>query len=210
MWHDRRADVDLVGFERYADAIAELVLDSRLLPLTVGVYGEWGSGKSTVMHLTEKRLAQVPSEDSAVVCVPFNAWMFQGYDDTKAALMTKIIETLKKERGCVSKTIDKAEGLLQKVDWFRLTAMTLKYVILPAATSYATGMPPALVAPNTEEITSIRSTGDDTDSSAIETMEDFREEFEGLIKEAKVRALVVFVDDLDGACLQSSSIYWKR
>jgi len=202
MWHDKRATIDLIGFERYADAIAGLLLNDRLLPLTVGIYGEWGSGKSSVMYLTEQRLMQGKDEEDAVLCISFNGWMLQGYDDTKAALMTKIIETLKEKRSMVSRTAEKAEQLLKKVNWFRLTAMTLKQVVVPIATSYVTGALPGIVMPSVDDIASIGSKTDVAGSSATQTIEEFKKDFEALLKEAKVRTLVVFVDDLD-RCLPS-------
>jgi hypothetical protein len=192
VWDDNPATVDLIGFTRYAEVVARMVADERLLPVTIGVYGEWGSGKSTVMHLAERRLAA----ETNVVCTTFNGWMYQGYDDAKAALMTKIIEALKAERGLGGKALEKAEELLKKVDWLRLTAMTLRHIVMPLAASHATGIAPALSMPTTGDIGSMVTTAEES-PSAIQTIEKFREEFSDLLKAAGVKTLVVFVDDLD-------------
>lgn len=191
MWHDNRATIDLIGFKRYANAIANLVLNARLLPLTIGIYGEWGSGKSSVMYLTEQCLLQ----EENVVCITFNGWMFQGYDDTKAALMTKIIETLRDELNLIGETQEKVKQLLKKVDWFRATALALKHLV-PLAVNYATATPLAVPLPTVDDLASLKKT-DVSDQSAIQTIEQFRKDFESLLEEAKVKTLVVFVDDLD-------------
>jgi len=192
MWDDNRASVDLIGFKRYAEVVARLVLNDRLLPLTIGIYGEWGSGKSTVMWLAEQRLVK----EQGVVCTTFNGWMYQGYDETKAALMTKIIETLKAKRGLTSKALDKADELLKKVNWFRLTAMGLRHLVMPLAASHVTGMPPELIVPSAGDIGSIVTTTEDS-PSAIQTIEGFPAQFRELLEAAGVKTLVVFVDDLD-------------
>jgi hypothetical protein len=185
MWDDNPATVDLIGSARYAEVVARMAVDERLLPVTIGVYGEWGSGKSSVMRLAEQLLAKD------------NAWMYQGYDDTKAALMTKIIETLKAKRALSSKAKEKAKNLLTRVNWLRLTAVTLRHVVAPLAVSQATGAPPVLSAPSAADIGGIVAPPGDESASAVQTIEKLREEFSDLLKAAGVKTLVVFVDDLD-------------
>jgi KAP family P-loop domain len=52
--------VEGLGFAAYADVLAEVARDTRG-PFTIGVFGEWGSGKTSLMHLVERRCpAPVP------------------------------------------------------------------------------------------------------------------------------------------------------
>jgi hypothetical protein len=46
VWADNETDVDLLGFEFLVDGLVVALTQPRLLPLTVGVLGDWGSGKS--------------------------------------------------------------------------------------------------------------------------------------------------------------------
>ena len=59
---DQPAKRDLLGFDDYADAMAQLVLLPETSPLTVGIHGPWGKGKSSFMKLvSEKLVALAPS-----------------------------------------------------------------------------------------------------------------------------------------------------
>lgn len=43
MWSDNEADFDLLDVRHLVAAVTTSVNDERLLPLTFGVYGAWGS-----------------------------------------------------------------------------------------------------------------------------------------------------------------------
>ncbi|MCA1815832.1 MAG: KAP family NTPase [Acidobacteria bacterium] len=54
---DGASVVDLLGFEEHADALVDIIRkDETKPPLVVGVYGPWGSGKSTFMGLVKAKL----------------------------------------------------------------------------------------------------------------------------------------------------------
>src|SRR5580704_5364240 len=64
--------LDALGYSANADNLANLLMDSRAsTPLTLGIEGGWGSGKSTLMKLLEVSLRKVGPE---VTIVNFNAW----------------------------------------------------------------------------------------------------------------------------------------
>lgn len=83
MWSDNEADFDLLNACHLVAAVTTTVTDERLLPLTLGVYGAWGSGKSSVILISRAVLEQ----DESILSVSFNGWQFEGYEDAKAALM---------------------------------------------------------------------------------------------------------------------------
>ena len=56
MWHDNDTAIDLLGFEYLVDELEILLTEERLLPVTVGVDGDWGSGKTSLMRMTRARL----------------------------------------------------------------------------------------------------------------------------------------------------------
>jgi ABC-type glutathione transport system ATPase component len=87
MWADNETTVDLLGFDYLVDALELIVTDTTMLPVTVGMAGDWGSGKTSVMRMAEERLD--PRTD--IVTVSFSPWRFEGYDDIKAALMAAVI-----------------------------------------------------------------------------------------------------------------------
>ena len=48
---------DLLGYKPYAEVMAEMLQDETLeTPYTIGIYGPWGTGKSTFMHLLGESL----------------------------------------------------------------------------------------------------------------------------------------------------------
>jgi|GEM_PF-7098434 len=54
---DSAAETDLLGFEEYAEALVQIIRRPETrAPLVVGVYGPWGSGKSTFMGLVKRKL----------------------------------------------------------------------------------------------------------------------------------------------------------
>lgn len=54
---DSAAEKDLLGFEEYAEALVQIIRRPETrAPLVVGVYGPWGSGKSTFMGLVKRKL----------------------------------------------------------------------------------------------------------------------------------------------------------
>lgn len=48
MWADNETDLDLLGFDVLVDELIVALTEPDLLPLTVGVLGDWGSGKSSL------------------------------------------------------------------------------------------------------------------------------------------------------------------
>ena len=59
--------------------------------MLIGVFGLWGAGKSTLLNLIEHQLDKA---DANVACVKINAWIFEGYEDAKIALMETLLKYL--------------------------------------------------------------------------------------------------------------------
>src|SRR6476646_6646520 len=97
MWNDKETDVDLLDHEKIAQTVLEIIADNHLRPLTVGIYGDWGVGKSSVLSLLQKEiLEQSKSKKLDAHTILFNGWLFQGYEDAKTALMETVVSELAK------------------------------------------------------------------------------------------------------------------
>src|SRR3954467_14498164 len=104
MWADNEADLDLLGFDFLVDALVVALTEPRLLPLTVGVLGDWGSGKSSLMQLAADQLAAITRDpevevdenapDSPYLTVHFSPWQYEDHQDVKVALMTTVLDAL--------------------------------------------------------------------------------------------------------------------
>jgi hypothetical protein len=89
---DLPATNDELGFTPAASALAEIVQDALLAdtPLTVGVYGEWGSGKTSLMRMILKDL-----DHNCCTTVWFDAWRYAQQDALWRALLLSVVEALR-------------------------------------------------------------------------------------------------------------------
>jgi Cdc6-like AAA superfamily ATPase len=100
---DRIGDIDFLGFAPYIEALADLIESPHTqLPLTIGVYGDWGTGKSFLLdHLKrklEERRRSRPSEPTTtrVFPVAFNAWEYGAAQVVWPRLARCILDGLEK------------------------------------------------------------------------------------------------------------------
>ena len=212
---DNETAVDLLYYEAIARTVVRLVSEKSDEPLSVGVHGDWGAGKSSVLMMVEGAF----EKGERVLCVRFNGWLFQGFEDAKAVLIETIVEELLRKRSKRDKVADQAKKVLRRVDWMKVTRKASAYGI-----SLATGIPHpetikdlgaaahAVVVKGGEGATAenlatlvggsndfLREVEED---SAPQQMHAFREE---LLKRADIDRLVVLVDDLD-RCLPEIAI----
>jgi predicted KAP-like P-loop ATPase len=58
MWPDNETDRDFLNFSGVADTVAEIIVQARGRPISIGVSGAWGAGKSSMIKLTRESLAR--------------------------------------------------------------------------------------------------------------------------------------------------------
>src|ERR1017187_9285647 len=93
MWPDNETDRDFLNFTGVADTVAEIIVQAKGRPISIGISGVWGVGKSSMIKLVRRSLAQRSDQGKSegnFIFVEFNAWLYQGYDDARAALMDVI------------------------------------------------------------------------------------------------------------------------
>ncbi len=137
MWTDNDTDNDSLNFTGVAQTVAEIIVQARQKPVSIGVSGAWGVGKSSMIRLIRKALETSDQDPKKFVFVEFNAWLYQGYDDARAALMEVIAQRLKEEAEARKTGVDKATDLLRRVNWLRVAKLTFG-----ATASMALGLPP--------------------------------------------------------------------
>ena len=95
-------DKVVFGFEAYARTLAELIAfrDNRT-PLVVGIYGPWGSGKTTLIEAIIAKLNELNKKGDTQFrkckAVRFQAWKYAGEDEILAALIERILQTMKQD-----------------------------------------------------------------------------------------------------------------
>jgi predicted KAP-like P-loop ATPase len=120
MWPDNETELDFLNFGGVADTVAEIIIQADGKPVSVGVSGAWGVGKSSMIRLIAKALSSRDEVDSSkFVVVEFNAWLYQGYDDARAALMDVIADRLREEAEKRQKAVAKIKELFGRINWLR-------------------------------------------------------------------------------------------
>ena len=93
MWHDNETERDFLNFGGVSDTVAEMISQAAGRPISIGVSGAWGVGKSSMIKLIRAALEkQNRAGAPRLIFVEFNAWLYQGYDDARAALMDVIAD----------------------------------------------------------------------------------------------------------------------
>jgi predicted KAP-like P-loop ATPase len=87
---DHETEVDFLNCEAISRTVVQLLRSNRKRALTVGIHGDWGAGKSSILKMIEQELVQ----DKDVACLWFNGWAFQGFDDAKTVLIEATITEL--------------------------------------------------------------------------------------------------------------------
>jgi predicted KAP-like P-loop ATPase len=227
MWPDNESAKDFLNFSGVAQTVAEIVLQAKGKPTSIGISGAWGVGKSSMIKLVRQALEEHDKDQNppSFVFVEFNAWLYQGYDDARAALMDVIASQLQVEAEKRQKASDKVMALVKRVNWLRVTKL-----VGASALSVSMGMGPvgllgellnigkALIAGKVDEKlildgqTKIGEVASEAttllqpkaNGSPPKEIQALRNNFEEALKELGV-TLVVLIDDLD-RCLPETTI----
>jgi hypothetical protein len=190
LWSDNPSAIDLLGFADIAAPALEALGRERLDPVTVGVVGWWGSGKSTILGLIESELRL----QKDVLVVTTRPWEYDPVTDPKATLIAEVLTVLH-QRADESTTLkddvkDRFKKLASRVRWS-------KAITLAANTALTISLP------KIEDIVGIFGEGEEPEDP---TLQGFRDEFAQLLAEfPEITRVVVVVDDLD-RCLPPAVI----
>jgi hypothetical protein len=129
LWDDNPTTVDLLGFSTVVAPIMSALTAPGLDPLTVGVYGPWGSGKSTVLELLEQRLRG----DRKYVVVRTDPWEYEDHRDVKGTLIGTVLGELERHVDAGRTRSQRAKGMIQqlakRVSWARIGSAVSRGVV---------------------------------------------------------------------------------
>lgn len=215
---DNETKVDLLNNEAIAKTIIELLREKPDHPVTIGVHGDWGAGKSSVLEMIEAGF----SGTDDVLCLKFNGWRFQGFEDAKIALIEGIVTGLVEKRPALTKAGGAVKDVFNRIDWLKVAkragglAMTaFTGIPTPDQISAIVGTLEGMFAEPgklaTKEnlasaIDGVKSMLKPAETKNVpEEVEAFRKAFDKLLKDAGIKQLIVLIDDLD-RCLPDTAI----
>lgn len=222
MWSDKESEHDYLNFGEVSQLAVDILTADSMLPVSIGVFGNWGAGKSSLLALIEQKLEQDQNE---WIVIKFDAWLYQGYDDARAALLEVIATALIEAADGNASLATKTKKLLSRVDGFR--AMGL----LAEGAALFSGIPTGgLIArsigalrnatdgiQDQEEYENLGKTAKEAkeqaagllkpeaDKSPPQQIDAFRKEY-GEILDELGKPLVVVIDNLD-RCLPTNAIH---
>ncbi|TEU16181.1 MAG: hypothetical protein E3J21_11355, partial [Anaerolineales bacterium] len=218
-----RAETAYFQFEHYADTFARIIAArDTLTPLTIGVHGEWGSGKTTLMRRIRAKLDETKGYETKPVSfvavddqglaftkkfrpcktVWFNAWKYGREEALFVALIEEVLRQMRRDGNWQALLAELAEPKKDKIK-----------------------IPEAVISTLTRVFTAGRL---DIDLTAFQTesrfrtnlafLDEFQEVFDRLLRWYVARdrtaegefddtkgVLVIFIDDLD-RCLPEKTV----
>lgn len=231
MWHDNETTIDYLNFGVVADACTSLLRGTGGEPISIGVSGGWGAGKSSLVKMIAARLAcpvsgssgEQPEQTNAntYVVITFNPWLYQDFESARSALLQIVGDEILRLAQGDSTLTKKAKELWQRINLLRLAQLGGE-----AAITITTGVPVGSLGKAIGKAvgwwkSSKEDGGSSEDEEALELNVDglfkpgeplslpneihsFRIALEKMLQDLKI-TLVVFVDDLD-RCLPKTAI----
>ncbi len=225
---DLPAERDALDFQPYIDTLADVVASPKTrTPLTIGIFGSWGAGKTSLMRLVQKQLPK------SYRTAWFDAWKYERETDLWRALLLHVLLALQDAlpenaadarqelhhlEAALYRAVEREEMGGLQIDWGKLTgglaqgALQIGLSFIPGA-SALTKMVEELqkkgAATATEKLVeAIRRERSRLFIEQVRFLEQFQRRFRELVREhivEKNMRLVVFIDDLD-RCLPEKAV----
>lgn len=219
MWSDTESKEDYLNFGEVSQIVTEILETEAMLPVSIGVFGNWGAGKSSLLNLIEQQIK--PDE---WIIIKFDAWLYQGFDDARAALLETIASHLIQAAKDEETILQKSKNLFARINALRLLGLMAEGAALAA------GVPTFGLISKTFETAkeSLDGVQNETESKQIvevgknlvdsgknlikpkekqtppQQIDEFRKEY-GEILQDLGKKLVIVIDNLD-RCLPANAI----
>lgn len=219
MWSDTESKEDYLNFGEVSQIVTEILETEAMLPVSIGVFGNWGAGKSSLLNLIEQQIK--PDE---WIVIKFDAWLYQGFDDARAALLEVIANHLIQAAKNEETILRKSKNLLSRINGLRLAGLFAEGVAL-AAGFPTFGLVSKILGTAQNAVDGIQ---DETESRKVvevgkeivdtgknlikhkeqqtppQQIDEFRREYGEILRDLN-KKLVIIIDNLD-RCLPANAI----
>ncbi|MFZ5912496.1 MAG: SUMF1/EgtB/PvdO family nonheme iron enzyme [Chloroflexota bacterium] len=216
---DLPTDQDALDFTPYVETLID-VCKTASTPLTIGVFGTWGSGKTSLMRMVKKGLPQ----DYTVAW--FDAWKYDNEETLWRAFLLTVLLAVEEKSGETEELKTLKTMLYRGLELEKAGGVTIDLAKLGAKVAQGavqiglSFIPPlAQLTKLVEELqkSGLQNIGEESVDAIrrertkiyieqVRSLEQFQEKFKTLIRSYVVPGrLVVFVDDLD-RCLPEKAI----
>lgn len=205
MWKDIETSEDLLGYRFHAKLLKEIVLDKSMLPTSIGIFGNWGYGKSSLMLLLEKEINEeiamhvAEGNTPRILQVRFNGWQYESYETTKYSLIQVLLDSVEKYLSDNRDVFEKLDILLKRINLLKLGVLLLKkYVWDKIPNAIKSNLPQAddlKECIGVDDITKFQNEFQNEHTSLFVTK--FRTLLESIVEDAKFDSIIVYIDDLD-------------
>ena len=181
---------DKFGFREHAQILCNAISATSDLPLAVGVYGPWGSGKTSFINLCHEIF-----ETDGIPTVRFNPWKYDRRDEVWHALIQTVLNEIATRlsesesnagpdrRAQIKHTLEKIMKLSKAAAWL---------VTRNAVGLFSKGL---LTAADAD---SLRVTWQESETDAYRHVNQFESEFSQVVDEYTGGGrLIILIDDLD-------------
>ncbi len=185
---DQPTIIDKFNYQKAATTLADIIKDKNTdTPLTVGIFGEWGTGKTSFLRMVEAKI-----QDGQYPTVWFDPWRYDDRQMIQEAFIQTILAKMDSDHAC--------EGFQKEV-----AELTLRFLALIAAKTVEIGTAGAVrpweIGEDAREIIKPRF-------ERIRQWNEIEQSFAQVVHRYlgdTTKKLVIFIDDLD-RCLPENAI----
>jgi formylglycine-generating enzyme required for sulfatase activity len=212
---DDFSDMDQIGYDEYSEGLVEMIRSvgakGEKGSFTIGIFGQWGQGKTSMLRQIEKKLNEIETTDKKeILTVWFNPWQFTGEEHIIIPFFHTLVSYLEEFKEKKGKSISQ-----------RFTDFLKELAHVPVALAY--GMEGKIKIPLLLETTfKMKDVIDDARNKKEEIEKKSEPEMKKLVNKyesmyyrliSRLQAasneldlkIVVFIDDLD-RCLPEKSV----